>query len=50
MMNPQEKKVATTGLVMSGMTDKLKLIHKVISTLPWMVHKKDFLKKGNIKV
>ena len=39
---PQEKEVATTGLVMSGMTDKLKLIYKVISTLPWMVHTKDF--------
>ena len=29
----QEKEVASTGVVMSGMMTKLKLIYKVISTL-----------------
>ena len=30
---PQEKEVDSTGVVVSGMTNKLKLIYKVISTL-----------------
>ena len=30
---PQEKEVVSTGLAMSGMMVKLKLIYKVISTL-----------------
>ena len=46
---PQEKEVASTGVVMSGMTAKLQLIYKVISTIYWIAYTKDFLKKGNIK-
>ena len=42
---PQEKEVGSIRIVMSGMTAKLKLIYKVISTLHWMVRTKDFLKR-----